>query len=233
MTRTWLRSLALAITSMTLLVSSSAVIRAHESAPLFTATDAIRMALSQRLGDGVEISVTGVDVKGDLAAFREAKPDPAAQLGKPVRFTLILADGSALPVTANVVVVVPHAIVRQAITRGQALAADDVTAVTGPLTGTPIMRVPTADDIIGTRALRPMTPGTVIQRTFVSLRRTVEAGDAITVVAMAGAIEVTAQFIAADGGNVGEVIRVRNPDSKKFVRGRVVKAGLVEVIHDR
>jgi flagella basal body P-ring formation protein FlgA len=218
MTRTWLRSLALAITSMTLLVSSSAVIRAHESAPLFTATDAIRMAL---------------DVKGDLAAFREAKPDPAAQLGKPVRFTLILADGSALPVTANVVVVVPHAIVRQAITRGQALAADDVTAVTGPLTGTPIMRVPTADDIIGTRALRPMTPGTVIQRTFVSLRRTVEAGDAITVVAMAGAIEVTAQFIAADGGNVGEVIRVRNPDSKKFVRGRVVKAGLVEVIHDR
>jgi flagella basal body P-ring formation protein FlgA len=233
MTRTWLRPLALAITSMTLLVSSSAVIRAHASAPLFTATDAIRMALSQRLGDGVEISVTGVDVKGDLAAFREAKPDPAAQLGKPVRFTLILADGSALPVTANVVVVVPHAIVRQAITRGQALAASDVTAVTGPLTGTPIMRVPTADDIIGTRALRPMTPGTVIQRTFVSLRRTVEAGDAITVVAMAGAIEVTAQFIAADGGNVGEVIRVRNPDSKKFVRGRVVKAGLVEVIHDR
>ena len=234
MTRTWpLRPLALTITAMTLLVSSSTVIRAHEATPLYTATDAIRMALSQRLGEGVEISVTEIGVKGDVAAFREAKPDPAAQLGKPVRFTLILADGSPLPVTANIVIVVPHAIVRTAITRGQALAESDLTAVNGPLTGTPIMRVPTASEIIGTRALRPMTPGTVVQRTFVSLRRTVEAGDAVTVVAMAGAIEVTAQFIATDGGNVGDTIRVRNPDSKKFLRGRIVKAGLVEVIHDR
>jgi flagella basal body P-ring formation protein FlgA len=233
MVNSWpLRSPALAITLMTLVVSS-VVIRAHEAAPLYTATDAIRMALTQRMGEGAEISVTGIDVKGEIAAFREAKPDPAAQLGKPVRFTLITADGAPLPVMANVVVVMPHAVVRQAITRGQALSAVDVMAVNGPLTGTPIMRVPTADDVIGTRALRPMTTGTVVQRTFVLLRRTVEAGDAVTVVAMAGAIEVTAQFIAADGGQVGDVIRVRNPESKKYVRGRIVKAGVVEVIHDR
>jgi flagella basal body P-ring formation protein FlgA len=233
MAKTWLlRPLALAITLMTLVVSS-VVIRAHEAAPLYSATDAIRMALTQRMGEDAEISVTGIDIKGDVAAFREAKPDPAAQLGKPVRFTLITADGAGLPVMANVVVVMPHAVVRQAITRGQALSTDDVTAVNGPLTGTPIMRVPTADAVIGTRALRPMSTGTVIQRTFVLLRRTVEAGDAVTVVAMAGAVEVTAQFIAADGGHVGDVIRVRNPESKKYVRGRIVKAGVVEVIHDR
>jgi flagella basal body P-ring formation protein FlgA len=65
------------------------------------------------------------------------------------------------------------------------------------------------------------------------LRRVVEPGDRVTVVALAGAVEVTAQFVAADGGSVGDIIRVRNPDTKKYLRGRIVKPGRVEVINER
>ncbi len=42
-------------------------------------------------------------------------------------------------------------------------------------------------------------------------------------------MEVTATFVAADGGDAGDVIRVVNPDTKRYLRARVVKPGLVEV----
>jgi len=207
--------------------------RAAGPAPLFTAADAIRRAICQRIGADADVTIVSLDIKGDAAAFRDARPDPSAQLGKPIRFTLLTADNAALPVIATVVVTAPHAIVRQAIVRGQAVAAEDIETAQGPLAGIPIVRVPAVADILGTRALRPMASGTVVLSSFVQIRRAVEPGDTVTVVALSGVIEVTARFVAADGGNVGDAIRVRNPDSRTFVRGRIVKRGLVEVIYER
>jgi flagella basal body P-ring formation protein FlgA len=200
---------------------------------LYNATDAIRRAICQRVGEGADVTLVDLDVKGDAVAFREARPDPSAVLGKPIRFTLLTADNAALPVVATVVVTASHAVVRQPILRGQALAIADVETVQGPLAGIPLVRVPAAADVVGTRALRPMALGTVVLSSFVQIRRAVEPGDVVTVVALAGAIEVTARFVAADGGNVGDAIRVRNPESRTFVRGRIVKPGRVEVIYER
>ncbi len=223
---------AMAVGTLALAGPAIAAPQAPPPASLHTAAAAIKLAVSARLGGEPDVTVVSVDVKGDAPAFREARPDPAARLGKPMRFTLLMADGTALAATASVTVVASHAVVRQALARGQIVAAADVDAVRAELTGTPLGRMPAAGDVVGTRVLRPMAAGTVILPAFVALRRTVEPGDAVTVVALAGAIEVTATFVAADGGDVGDTIRVRNPDTKKYLRGRVVKAGLVEVIHE-
>ena len=201
--------------------------------PLYNAADAIRRAICQRVGEGADVTLVDIDVKGDVAAFRDARPDPGAMLGKPIRFTLVTADYVALPVMATVIVTTSHAVVKQSIVRGKAVEAADVETVRGPLTGIPLVRVPAAADVVGTRALRAMTSGMVVLSSFVQMRRAVEPGDAVTVVALSGAIEVTARFVASDGGNVGDAIRVRNPDSKTFVRGRIVKPGLVEVMYGR
>jgi flagella basal body P-ring formation protein FlgA len=208
-------------------------VRATGTVPLYTAADAIRRAICQRVGAGAGVTVVDLDVKGEAAAFRDARTDPSAVLGKPMRFTLLTTDNAALPVVATVVVTAPHAVVKQPIVRGQALAATDIDTAEGALAGIPLVRVPAAADVVGTRALRPMASGTVILASFVQIRRAVEPGDTVTVVALAGVIEVTARFLAADGGNVGDAIRVRNPDSHTFVRGRIVKAGMVEVIYER
>jgi flagella basal body P-ring formation protein FlgA len=208
-------------------------LRAAGPVPLYTAADAIRRAICLRIGDGAGVTVVDLDMKGDTAAFREARPDPSAVLGKPIRFTLLTADNAALPVVATVVVTAPHAVVRQLIVRGQALGTADIETVEGPLAGIPLVRVPAAADVVGTRALRPLALGTVVLSSFVQIRRAIEPGDTVTVVALSGVIEVTARFVASDGGNVGDTIRVRNPDSRTFVRGRVVKPGLVEVIYER
>jgi len=202
-------------------------------APLYSAADAIRLAIVQRVGPGTDVAITALDMTGDAPLFREAKPDPAARMGKPIRFTLIAADGSWTAVTASVTVTVSHAVAIGALSRGHVVAAGDVRAVRGVLAGLPLVPMPTAEDVVGTRVLRPIAPATVVLPSSVLLKRAVEPGDRVTVVALVGDIEVTAAFLAADGGHVGDTIRVRNPDSKTFLRGRIVKAGLVEVLYER
>ena len=51
--------------------------------------------------------------------------------------------------------------------------------------------------------------------------------------AAAGAIRVTAAMVAADGGSTGDVIRVVNPATRRYLRGRVVQKGVVEVLNGR
>ncbi len=122
---------------------------------------------------------------------------------------------------------------KRAVGRGHVIAAEDVEAVRTELQGTPIRPVPTIDQVAGARALRPIPQGATVLSGFVAIRRAIEPGDKVTVVATSGAVEVTAEFVAADGGRVGDTIRVVNPDTKKYVRGRVVRKGLVEVINER
>jgi flagella basal body P-ring formation protein FlgA len=232
MTNRYLRSTVL-LAALALCAWPEARVRASGPVQLYTAADAIRRSICQRVAAAAGVTVVDLDLKNDAEAFREARPDPSAVLGKPIRFTLVTANNAVLPVIATVVVTLPHAVARQAITRGQALSATEIETVQGPLAGIPLVRVPDAAEVLGTRALRPMTSGTVVLSSFVQIRRAVEPGDAVTVVALAGVIEVTAHFVATDGGNVGDAIRVRNPESRTFVRGRIVKPGLVEVIYER
>jgi len=54
----------------------------------------------------------------------------------------------------------------------------------------------------------------------------------VTVVAIQGAIEITGQFIASDGGRPGDLIRVMNPESRRYIRGRIAGDRLVEVFYE-
>jgi flagella basal body P-ring formation protein FlgA len=93
--------------------------------------------------------------------------------------------------------------------------------------------LPTVDGLVGAKALRPLAAGTAVQASFVQVRRIIEPGDKVTAVAGAGAIEVTATLVAADGGGIGDVIRVVNPETRRYVRARIVRSGFVEVMHER
>jgi flagella basal body P-ring formation protein FlgA len=78
-----------------------------------------------------------------------------------------------------------------------------------------------------------MPAGALVLPGSVLVRRAIEPGDHVTAVAVSGDIEVTASLVAADGGDPGDVIRVFNPDTRRDLRGRVVKEGLVEVNYAR
>jgi flagella basal body P-ring formation protein FlgA len=98
---------------------------------------------------------------------------------------------------------------------------------------TTLRRLLAAVQVSGTRVLRPMPAGALVLPGSVLVRRAIEPGDHVTAVAVSGDIEVTASLVAADGGDPGDVIRVFNPDTRRDLRGRVVKEGLVEVNYAR
>jgi flagella basal body P-ring formation protein FlgA len=206
---------------------------APAATPASSAAGAMRAAIVARMGADAQVSVDPAGVVGDARVFREARPDPSAWLGRPIRFTLITSAGAALPASAAVRVVADYAVTTQAVDRGHVLTAGDVRVVHGEVTGVPLGPLPAVADLVGARVLRPMPEGTTVLAAFVKLRRLVEPGDDVTVVAAAGAIRVTAAMVAADGGSAGDVIRVVNPGTRRYLRGRIVRKGVVEVLNGR
>lgn len=198
-----------------------------------SAAEAAKAAIRERVGADVDVTVTVIGLVGDAPVFREAQPDPAARLGRPVRFTFVTSDGARLPASAEVRVVGPRTVTRRPVTRGERLSAADLATDVGEWADVPLARLPSADELVGGRVLQPIAAGGTVLPGAVVLRRDIERGDAVMAVAAAGAIEVTATMTAADGGRAGDVIRVMHPDTKRYLRARIIKKGLVEVIHGR
>jgi flagella basal body P-ring formation protein FlgA len=223
------RLLAAAIAALAL---SLAPLHAREDDPR-TAADAIRAAMAERLGGDVEVAIAAIDVENDAPVFREARPDPSARLGKPMRFTLVTVEGDAILTTATLTITADQVIAKRAISRGATVTSDDVASVRGVLQGVPIKPLPSIAQVVGAKALRPIAAGAIVLPGFVLAPRAVEPGDTVTVTAAAGPVQVTASMIAIDGGRIGDTIRIRHPESKSFLRGRIVGPGQLEVRNER
>ena len=197
------------------------------------AAEAITRAVAERMGE-VEVEVLELTLPDDApAAFVEAVPDPAARLGRPVRFTLRSGHGLRVRATATIRVTGPHLVAARDLRRGTTLQADDVRTVTGELVDVPIRRLPAADQAAGSRVLRPVPAGAVLLPGSVVIRRAVEPGDRVTAIAIAGDIRVSAELTARDGGEPGDLIRVVNTDTRRSLHGRVIGEGVVEVGYAR
>jgi len=194
---------------------------------------AIRAAVIARVGGDASVTIKSIDTDRADLSVRDARPDPSARLGQPIRFTLITGPGPGISVTADIEVVATHAVAKTEIARGHAVDAASIDEIKGVLTDVPLGRVVSRAEALGARTLRPIAAGTVLMPVHLALRRVVEPGDTVTVTALVGTVEVSATFIAVDGGAVGDSIRVRNPQTRNYIRGRILKAGAVEVIHER
>ena len=112
--------------------------------------------------------------------------------------------------------------------QGKILTADDVVLQEVDLTE---VRAPvfTMDDVIGKRVRRSIRQGQPIEQTYIDDPPLVKRGETVTVVARRGAMELTAQGLARQDGTKGEMITVRNTNSRKDIVCRVSGPGLVEV----
>jgi flagella basal body P-ring formation protein FlgA len=230
----WLtkRLVGIASAGLALLLSAAPAVAA-DAAEAFTAADAVRAAIATRLGVEVTVAVESIDVQGEARIFREAHPAPTARLGRPIRFALVTNTGAIVPATATVSVSGAIVVPTRSVARGESLASEDLTESAQVMTGLPLRRLPRLTELIGSRALRALPVGEAIHGNAVALRRKVEPGDPVTVVVASGAVQITAAFVAADGGETGKVIRVVNPETRRFLRGRVLPNGTVEVIDGR
>lgn len=233
MTKHSLRGLHVVMALAGLAVAVSSAVPVAAVVPDLSPADAIRAAVVARVGGDAGVTVKSIDIDRSDLSVREARPDPSARLGQPIRFTLITGAGPGIPVIADIEVVVTHAVVKTEIARGHAVDAASIDEIKGVLTNVPMGRVVTRAEAIGARSLRPIAPGTVLTPLYLALRRVIEPGDTVVVTALVGTVEVSATFVAVDGGAIGDAIRVRNPQTRKYIRARILKAGAVEVIHER
>jgi flagella basal body P-ring formation protein FlgA len=217
--------------ALTVLPCAAARVRADGAG--HSAADVIREAVVARLGVPVDVAIAATGMTGTAAVFREARPDPSARIGGAVRFTLITTDGAAIPVSAVFTVTGDRVVARRDIARGETVARADLAVVHGDLAGAPLRRLPAIDEMAGGKALRAIASGATLLPGVVTVRRTIEPGEKVTATAAGGLVEVTAEFTAADGGSIGDVIRIVNPASHQYLRARIVRDGWVEVIDGR
>jgi flagella basal body P-ring formation protein FlgA len=139
--------------------------------------------------------------------------------------------GTSVIAVATIHAVTDYAITRRALARNETISPIDIAPVRDELVGAPLRRLPTAGELVGGRVLRPLPAGVSVLPGSVIVRRSIEPGDHVVVVALSGSIEVAAEMVAADGGRVGDVVRAVNPATHQYVRGRVIESGRLEVIH--
>lgn len=90
-----------------------------------------------------------------------------------------------------------------------------------------------ARDIEGRVVSRPLSIGMPILRSMLKFPVIVEAGASVTLISRLNGIEVKTAGVALEPGREGAIIRVRNENSRKVLRGRVLDAFTVEIVQKR
>jgi flagella basal body P-ring formation protein FlgA len=201
--------------------------------------EALAAEVRMRMGVDAVVVVGHVDVavRGNAHGSLGVSIAPDARLEAPVEFGVLAAGASGRAAwmgrgRADVRVMVPHAVAARTINRGTLLTAADVTDVTAAPGPVLLRRLPTAASLVGATVRRDTAGGEVMTAQHVTLPLAVRAGDVVQAWASIGPVQVIGELTAMDSGAEGVIVRVVNRESRREMRARVVRAGVVEVIHE-
>ncbi len=88
------------------------------------------------------------------------------------------------------------------------------------------------DEIVGKVLSRSVSIGSPLLRTLLKTPNILKAGAPVTLISRVNGVAVKIDGIALEAGHVGDIIRVKNATSKKVLRGRIVDAATVEIVHN-
>jgi flagella basal body P-ring formation protein FlgA len=155
--------------------------------------------------------------------------EPGGRFGRPSRFRLLAGDkaigyavavvhGTSSPLTTT-----------RAIRAGETVAAGDVQQGEAALGGLPLEPLPGPEQVVGATATRALAAGEAITARLVRMPPAVRSGDVVSTRVVVDGVEAVGVATALQSGNVGEVIRLVNPESRRQLRGRVTGKSAVEV----
>ena len=232
-----------ASTSLALVLSTTTLFAGGGAADA-AITEAIVKAVQARLGRDATVvvsSLSGVRLSanaGASAATFVAAPEPAARLGRPVRFLLSSAQpgGQTLRVGEAVAVldvVAPVVEVTRSVTRGERLNEGDVAVKLARIDAAPLRALLSVHEARGARATRDIGAGARLTRADVAPEPLVRVGDVVRAHARVSGLDIVGEMVAAESGNAGDVIRVVNSETKYAAKARVEARGEVEVVNVR
>lgn len=195
---------------------------------------AIERAVLERMGEAFQVRLADLSCRltGETPAI-EARPVPGARLGRPVRFAMFDGAGDRVGgAVATVFVTGPIVQAARAIDRGSLLSAEDVAPVTAEVEDVLMVRLPDRETAIGAVAVRDLASGEILTSTLLRVPPAVRSGDLVTTIARIGGVRVESKAVAAERGELGEMIRLVNPVSRRNLRGLVIGIRRVEVLRE-
>ena len=185
--------------------------------------------------DYVTITLQRTDLSRRDLTGCEVKVYPLTQAEPKGRFSLrveLLAEGRQIE-TGTAVLEIRRAadlwVPTRTIQRGEILSPElftvkriDVTSITEPMLNDLSHRD-------GCRAKQLLIAGRPVPLGRLEKVPDVENGTPVTLIGAAGCLEIQARGIALQNGYVGEIVKVKNIDSRKILTGRVTSAATVAI----
>ena len=195
-----------------------------------TPAEAIRASVLRRLGVAAVAEVAHVTTKVAEEAGLVAVPEATARLGKPARFVLSAGGVRRGVAVATVTVTCRCPRASRRIARDEAIDRGAIDLSDGPLRGLPIKPVLAVEALTGLAARRDIVAGEVLTAAVLRVPPVVKSGDTVDVTVRIGVVSVTGAATASGTGQVGDVIRVKQPNSSKLLPARIVGTGAVEIV---
>jgi flagella basal body P-ring formation protein FlgA len=197
----------------------------HESAVRSAITAAVQQ---QANASAVTLDIRVVEIPSGISPDG-ADVEAGARFGRPSRFRLRAGNR---PIGYAVVVVhgaSRHLRTTRAIRAGETIAPADLEEAAADLGGLPVEPLPAIEQVIGATTTRALAAGEAITSRLVRMPPAVRSGDVVSTRVVVEGVEAAGVATALQSGNVGDVIRLVNPESRRQLRGRITGKSAVEV----
>ena len=202
--------------------------------------DAVRAAAERGLRaqldaqlKGVQLSARALDTRLRVPACgSKLQTEANAPRGTQAR-VLVRVSCPGVPWSINVPVDIRREfdvlVLRKPVGRGESLAATDVTLQKRVLPGLASPFVARIEDLQGRLTRRPLAEGTAVSADALSAALLIHRGQAVTLTAASGGIEVRAPGRALADATARQRLRVQNLESLKVVEGVAESDSVVRV----
>lgn len=132
-------------------------------------------------------------------------------------------------VSAKIHQTVQALVANQYLKRGTILHAEDLKAKSFDISELKFGYFTDSKEVLGKTLKRHLSRGAVLTPSNLAVTKIIHRGERVTIVATTGGISVQAAGQALEDGGMGDIIRVKNLNSKKVIEGRVEAPGRVKV----
>jgi flagellar basal body P-ring formation protein FlgA len=145
-------------------------------------------------------------------------------------FALVLTlTALALPAMAQNVAVTTLPVLKQGVSKGEVITADNLVDKQIPTSQVFASTITDGNELSGQEATRTLAAGAPINKLHVRVAPAISKNDLVSIRYQQGSVELVVKGQALEDGQVGQSIRVLNPGTRTTLVGIVGKDNVVEV----
>lgn len=122
----------------------------------------------------------------------------------------------------------PVYVLKRSLNAGQILKDEDL-ILSKKESVTSQVAIDNKDQLVNARLIRSLQKGSVIKSSDLKMQYAIQRGESVKVVSQNEDFELSIEAISEQNGLVGEVVKLKNPNSRKELTGVVTAKGVVEL----